>query len=153
TITVSPNPIPGNLTVTVLTCIEDALQSPIANVHFGFTFANLGVGTASLDGIATNGVVPDGTGADGCVTTTVVTNGLDSGGSPTLTFTAGTASKVVPITVVSGLVLLAKPTVLGGSGGTVILTLLTSNGSPVPGVQLTGSCTGDASIGIVQGPG
>jgi hypothetical protein len=31
--------------------------------------------------------------------------------------------------------------------------LLNSNGTPVPGVQLVGTCTGDPSIGISQGPG
>jgi hypothetical protein len=35
----------------------------------------------------------------------------------------------------------------------VVLTLLNSNGTPVPGVQLVGTCTGDPSIGLKSGPG
>ena len=91
------------------------------------------------------------------MTTTGIASSTGSGTGatvPSLTFTAGTTtSGPVPITAGGGLILLANPSALGGNGGTVTLTLLNSNGTPVPGVQLTGSCTGDASIGIVSGPG
>jgi hypothetical protein len=158
-ITVSPNPIPGNITTTVFACITDKLGSPIQGVQFQFAFSNLGVGTGKLDNIVGGGTVPDLTDASGCVATTVSTAGIASSGSggstnsPTLTFSAGKASGSAPITANGGLVLLAIPSQLGGNGGTVTLQLLSSNGTPVPGVQLTGTCTGDASIGIVSGPG
>jgi hypothetical protein len=154
TITVSPNPIPGNLTTTVFACIQDALQEPISGVRFAFSFTGLGIGTGKLDGISTAGTVPDVTGADGCVATTVVTTAIDTTATDAkLTFTLGTASGFAPITVTNGLILLAVPSVLKGEGGPVTLTLLTGNGTPVPGIQIVGTCTGDPSIGISSGPG
>jgi len=154
TITVSPNPIPGNLTTTVFACIEDALQEPLSCVRFNFIFSGLGIGSGKLDGISTAGTVPDITGADGCVATTVVTSGIDSTATDAkLTFSAGSASGFSPIVASGKLVLLAVPSKLGGAGGPVTLTLLSSDGTPVPGVQIVGSCTGDASIGLSQAPG
>ena len=153
TITVSPNPIPGNLTTTVFACIQDALQEPIAGVRFGFSFTGLGIGTGKLDGISTQGTVPDVTGADGCVATSVTTTGIDTTATEAkLTFNLGTAVGSAAIKVDTGLILLAVPSKLGGSGGQVKLTLETSSGTPVPGVQIIGTCTGDVSIGIVTGP-
>ena len=160
-IVISPNPIPGNLTTTVVACIYDALQSPLAGVQFNFSFTNLGVGSGKLDNITGAGVVPDATDASGCVVTTVTTTGIagSSGGtggataSPSLTFSAGDASATAPIVASGNLILLARPSSLPGSGGSVTLTLLNGNGTPVPGVQITGTCTGDASIGIASGPG
>lgn len=159
-IVISPNPIPGNITTSVFACIYDALGSPLAGVPFTFSFDNLGVGSGTLDGINGGGTVPDLTDASGCVDTTVTTTGIaaSSGtggttGTPQLTFSAGGASKSAPITASGGLILLANPSALGAAGGDVKLTLLNSNGTPVPGVQLTGSCTGDPSIGITSPPG
>ena len=153
TINVSPNPIPGDITTIVTACVQDALQIPISGVQFSFAFGGLGVGTGKLDGISTAGVVPDLTGSDGCVDTTVVTNGINTTDSATLTFSLGDVSKVTPIKVNAGLILLANPTVLGGTGGLVTLTLLNSDGTPVPNVQLVGTCTGDPSISIVAQSG
>lgn len=155
TIVISPNPIPGNITLEVDVCIFDALKSPISGVYFDFAFQDMGIGSGKLDGISGAGVVPDPTGPSGCVATTVTTNGIgsNSGGNPTLTFTAGDASESAPITAAGDLILLARPSALGGQGGTVTLQLLTSNGAPVPGVQLVGTCSGDPSIGIASGPG
>jgi hypothetical protein len=156
-IIISPNPIPGNLTIEVDACIQDALESPISGVRFNFSFQNLGVGSGKLDGISTAGVVPDPTGPDGCVATSVVTTGIsgsDTGTTaPNLTFSLGSATASAPIVASGNLILIAKPSELGGDGGTVTLTLLNSNGTPVPGVQLVGTCTGDPSIGITSGPG
>lgn len=153
-IVVSPNPIPGNITTTVYACIYDALGSPIQGVDFQFSFTNMGAGSGTLDGINGAGLVPDLTDASGCVATTVSTTGVTSsggsGGTPGLTFTAGNTAKTAPITASGNLILLAKPSQLGGTGGTVTLTLLNGNGTPVPGAQLTGSCT---NAGIVSGPG
>lgn len=160
-IIVSPNPIPGNVTLEVDACIYDALGSPVKGVVFQFAFANLGVGSGTLDGISGAGSVPQATDASGCVATTVKTNGLasssgsgSSSSSPTLTFSVvGVTPAVVPIEASGALALLARPSALGGGGGNVTLTLLNSNGTPVPGVQIIGTCTGDPSIGIASGPG
>ncbi|MDR3387325.1 MAG: hypothetical protein P4L92_09755 [Rudaea sp.] len=157
TIVISPNPIPGNLTTNVIACIDDALGSPIQGVSFQFSFDNLGVGSGTLDGISGSGTVPDLTDTSGCVSTVVKTTGIATTGatgssSPQLTFSAGTATNSAPITAGGNLILLAIPSALGGNGGTVTLSLLSSNGTPVPGVQLTGTCTG-ATVGIASGPG
>ena len=156
-IIISPSPIPGNLTIEVDACIQDALQAPISGVRFNFSFQNLGVGSGKLDGISTAGVVPDATGPDGCVATTVFTTGINGGttgaAAPLLSFSAGTTSAFANIIANGNLILIAKPSALGGDGGTVVLTLLNSNGTPVPGVQLVGTCTGDPSIGLKSGPG
>ena len=155
-IVISPNPIPGNITIGVTACIFDALGSPLSGVTFQFGFVNLGVGSGTLDSISSAGTVPQATDASGCVNTTVATTGIASSsgstGVPGLTFTAGSATATAPITASGGLILLAKPSALGGSGGTVTLSLLNSNGTPVPGVQLVGTCTG-ATVGIFSGPG
>jgi hypothetical protein len=156
-ITISPNPIPGNIDIEVDVCIVDALGSPLSGVAFQFAFSNLGIGSGSVDGISSAGTVPQVTGANGCVATDVNTTGIASSSGtsgPKLSFTAGTATASADITATGGgLVLLANPSALGGTGGTVTLTLLNGNGTPVPGVQLVGTCTGDPSIGITSGPG
>jgi len=158
TITISPNPIPGNFTTTVTACIADALSSPLAGVRFTFEFANMGIGVGKLDGITGEGVVPDATDASGCVATTVTTTGIagntgNAGNVPTLTFSAGKATASAPIVASGALELLAKPSALGGNGGDVKLTLLNGNGTPVPGVQIVGTCEGDNSIGLLIPPG
>src|SRR4029078_10000206 len=84
----------------------------------------------------------------------VVTNGIDTTATDAkLTFSLGSASGFAPIVASGKLVLLAVPRKLGGGGGNVKLTLLTSDGTPVPGVQIVGTCTGDPSIGISVAPG
>ncbi len=152
-IVVSPNPIPGNITLTVFACLYDHLGSPIQGVAFDFAFTNLGVGSGKLDNISTAGTVPDLTGANGCVATTVVTTGIAAAtgtDGPSLTFSVGDAFKKVPIVASGNLILLANPSSLGGSGGEVLLTLLNGNGTPVPGVQLVGTCI---NAGLASGPG
>jgi len=158
-ILISPNPIPGNITIPVSACITDALGSPLSGVVFDFSFENMGVGSGTLDGISSAGTVPQATDASGCVNTIVTTTGVaaSSGGgggtnSPDLRFTVGTTTASAPITAGGGLILLAKPSALGGNGGTVQLTLLNSNGTPVPGVQLQGACTGP-TVGLSIPPG
>ena len=88
------------------------------------------------------------------MTTTGIANssggsGSGSSGSPTLTFSViGVDPAVVPITASGDLVLLANPSFILGNGGNVKLTLLNSNGTPVPNAQLTGSC--GAPLGITS---
>ena len=153
-IVISPNPIPGDITIGVQVCIYDAVSSPLQGVVFNFAFANLGIGSGSVDGVSTAGNTANATDATGCVITTVKTNGLDSTSTATLTFSAAGATATAPITASGNLILLASPSSFtNGLGGTVTLTLLNGNGTPVPGVQLVGSCTGDPSVGITSGPG
>ena len=148
TITISPNPIPGNLSTEVDVCIVDKLGSPISGVAFTFQFSGLGVGAGSVDGISTAGTVPQVTDVNGCVATTVNTSGIAASssttGGPTLTFRLGTASAAAPITASGPLVLIARPSAFAnGVGGSVTLTLLSANGTPVANVLITGTCTSD----------
>ena len=55
-----------------------------------------------------------------------------------------------PIVASGDLVLFALPSQLGGDGGNVTLVLLNGNGTPVPGVQLTGTCTAGAGLTSVD---
>ena len=162
-ITASPNPVPGNLPIPMTVCVVDALRIPIPGVRFNFNFSNLGAGSGSVDGHTNSGWTDDLTDASCCLVVQVKTAGIASattGGStaaPTLTFnvpfsTAPSAAVAVPITAGGNLILLATPSVLGGSGGSVTLTLLSANGVPVANTQLSGSCTGD-TIGLSSPPG
>jgi hypothetical protein len=170
-IIISPSPIPGNLSINVQVCIFDALSSPLSGVVFGFSFTNMGIGSGSVDGVSNAGNVDQATDASGCVVVTVLTNGIaatsgtsgGTSGAPSLTFTAGEATKSAPIVASGNLILLANPSAFGaGDSGPVLLTLLTGNGTPVPGVQLTGTCTAtggtvsfafDASGGLTNSKG
>lgn len=156
-IVVSPNPIAGNITEPVTVCIYDALGSPLPGTAFTFVFANLGLGTGSVDGISNTGTTQGITDASGCAVTTVKTSGIASSssgsGTPSLTFSAGSAtSGPIPITSGGGLALLANPSSCQGEGCSVTLTLVDAGGNPVPGAQITGVCSGDSSVGISQGP-
>ncbi|WP_395643763.1 hypothetical protein [Rudaea sp.] len=164
-VSASPNPITGNITVPMTVCVVDALRVPIPGMRFNFSFSNLGAGSGTVDGIDTTGWTHDATDSTGCVVATVTTQGIassggsgGSSGTPTLTFVAAgyaagsSASVAIPINAGGNLVLLASPSSLGGTGGNVSLTLLSSNGKPVPGAQLTGTCTGD-TVSLDSGPG
>ena len=163
-VSASPNPITGNITQPVTVCIIDALRVPIPGMRFNFGFSNLGVGSGMVDGIANSGWTQNVTDASGCVVANVSTTGIAGGSNssassaPTLTFTAAgyapgsKASVAIPIVAGGNLILMASPSALGGSGGGVTLTLLSSNGLPVPGVQLTGTCTGD-TVSLASIPG
>ncbi len=58
----------------------------------------------------------------------------------------------IPINANGDLILLVSPSALPGAGGNVTLTLRSSNGNPVSGVQLTGTCTGK-TVSLSSGPG
>ena len=158
-VTASPNPITGNITVPETVCVTDAQHVPIAGMRFNFSFSNLGAGSGTVDGVATSGWTQHPTDASGCTIVQVATQGIakasgsgggsGSSGTPTLTFTAagysagGAGSVAIPIVAGGNLVLLASPSALGGTGGNVGLTLRDDKGNPVPGVQLTSTCTGN----------
>lgn len=170
-VSASPNPIPGNVPVPVLVCVVDALHVPISGMRFSFSFSNLGVGAGTVDTISTAGWTNEITDSTGCLTAQVTTEGIagtssgsggsggsGSSGTPTLSFAAagyaagGPGSVSIPITAGGDLILLASPSALPGNGGNVSLTLRSSNGKAVPGVQLSGTCTGN-TVSLQSGPG
>ena len=147
TLVANPSAIPGNRTVSVEVCHYDGLGSPISGSFINFAFSDLGGGTGKVDGVQTAGVTSDPTGPDGCVTVDVQTLGMvppgggGSGGTPTLTFSAGDAEDEVEI--ITGAVLLsAAPTNFTGDGGRQVqLTLTAADGSPIQGAVINGTCT------------
>ena len=174
-VSASPNPIPGNITLPVTVCVVDAQNAPISGVRFNFSFSNLGVGSGTVDSSnAMSGWTGEVTDSSGCLNAQVSTQGIasstssnggsggtggtGSSGTPTLTFTApgygagSTGSVAIPIIAGGNLILQVSPSALGGTGGNVTLTLLDSNGHPVSGVPLTGSCTGN-TVSLNSGPG
>lgn len=73
-----PSSITANQTQTVFVCLQDARNEAIQGASFGFAFENLESGTGRANGIANSGIIGT-TGADGCVTVTVVTSGIQAG--------------------------------------------------------------------------
>lgn len=152
----SPSPLPGNTVTYVEVCLYDALGAPIQGAGIGFAFANLGLGTGSIDGVPTAGVFQHPTGAGGCTVGRYQTAGLSGeggGGSdkPQLIFSAGGSVEPLPIDIaVSGdLMLQVSPSTLGGGGGVVNLLLTDGNGNPVSGVQIVAECTIGASSSLI----
>ncbi len=149
TLTISPTPIAGNTTTQVTACLYDAFQSPILGAYIGFSFSGLGVGTGSIDGTSTSGVLAAPTGIDGCTTGVLTTAGLASSNEDaSVAFTAGGEPVEVDIVTGTELVLQAYPsTVVAGSGtANVNLRLTDGSGNGVPSTQLSGTCTAGASI-------
>jgi hypothetical protein len=143
---VSPTPLPGNTTVPLQACITDDLGSPVANEVLTFVFKGLETGTGSVGGVTGGGIIPGVTDQNGCINTTATTTGIGSTGTPILEVSGGGQSTDDPIVASGDVVLFALPSQLGGDGGTVTLVLLNGNGTPVPGVQLGGTCTAGAGL-------
>lgn len=158
-LTVNPTEIPGNATAFVTICIIDKFNSPLQGVSINYSFVGLPVGAqGSVDGNGPSGRTDNATGANGCVLAQVVTTGMgDTGGSggntdPMVVFSAlGLEPGEVNITANGNRSLTAQPGAFRGGGGTVTLTLRDAAGNPVPGVLITGTCTGD--VGISTQPG
>ncbi len=145
-----PDPIPGNTSTTVFVCAQDALGIPLRGFPIGFAF-DLPNGTGSVDGTSLAGMLAQVTGADGCALANVVTSGLaPSGGvdgSGTLNFTGAGASASVSIVVGAGFLSVSPPqlcaTVANPRGVTV--TSYSADGAPIGGVEISASCSAQAS--------
>ena len=159
-LTVSPTSIPGNATVGVEACTFDTLGNPLQGVFINFAFHDMGLGSGKVDNISTAGTVHNPTGADGCTLATVSTNGIGTGGTttgtPGVNFTAlGLPPQNVAIVASGSLVLIATPSAFFSTGGVVSLKLVQPDGTPVPNVQIVGTCvgTGGATISLNPQPG
>ncbi len=153
TLLVSPSAIPGNTTTPVSICVRDALNVPIEAVVVGFAFTGLSGGQGSVDGQPGSGVVASLTGADGCTVALVTTSGVTEDGAQVV-FSAAGQSEPVDIEI-GTLILTANPPSLLGGGSVITLRLVDGGGNPVPGVQLTGTCTseGGATVATTPAPG
>lgn len=159
-LTVNPSEIPGNTTAFVTICIIDKYNSPLQGVFINYSFVGMPVGAqGSVDGNGASGLTDNATGASGCVLAQVVTTGLGGSGGgngnsdePEVVFTAlGLDPGRVTITATGNRSLTAQPGAFRGGGGTITLTLRDASGNPVPGVLITGTCTGDVGIGTPPG--
>jgi hypothetical protein len=97
------------------------------------------------------------TGVGGCTTATVVTAGVaNTVQAPSITFFGVGGSAIVTVIPPTISILQAFPSsFFGGNGGPVRLRLINGNGEPIPGVLITGTCTGDggAQILLTEPPG
>ena len=158
-LTANPETIPGNTTSFVTVCIIDKYSAPLQGIFINFSFANLPVGaTASVDGNGAQGLTDSATDASGCVLARVVTTGLGGSGGggtttdkPTVIFSAIGRSDTVEIVATGNRSLTAQPGAFRGGGGVVTLTLRDAAGNPVPGVFISGQCTGDVGISVQPG--
>jgi hypothetical protein len=155
TLSASPRSILGNSTAEILLCVVDALGSPVSGVGVSFAFEGLETGTGTVDGQEAAGVVANPTGFDGCTVASATTTGVLEGGDPRIVFSVGSSEAEVEI-VVGSQILQAIPSSFTGAAGAVQvrLRLLSANGSPVPGVQLIGTCESTGgTLDIFSGPG
>jgi len=146
-LTASPSSIVAGASTFVQICLQDNFRNPVPAVFVGYGFSKA-IGT--VDG-ASNGVVSNATGLDGC-TTALVRATLASDADGDITFSAsGFPPGVVKITKGGGSAqLFAIPGVLGGNGGSVILRLVDGTGTPISNVQIAGKCT---NAGLTVPPG
>lgn len=156
TLTASPGSIPGNTTAQVFLCVRDFLGSPVRGVSIGFAFDGLESGSGSVDGQTAAGLVANPTGVDGCTIASVTTSGIiEGGGDPQVIFSAGGSDAPVNIIIGSQILQAIPSSFRGGAGGRLItLRLLSANGTPVPGVQIVGTCQASGgTLAITSGPG
>ncbi len=150
TLVVSPDRIPANQTTTVSICIADALGAPLGGVQVGFSVANPST-TTTVDGQTGSGVVTAPTGLNGCTTATITTSGVaNAGQAPVITFFGAGQSDTVTVVPPTISFLQAFPSAFfGGNGGPIRLRLFDGNGNPIPGVLITGVCTGTGGAQLI----
>jgi len=149
---VSPTTIPANTTVPVSICVTDSLNVPIEAVSSSFAFSGLNGAQGRVDGSPGPGAVGSLTGRDGCTVASVNTTGVTQAGGR-VAFSA--VGQTVDVTIEVGtLILTATPPSLLGGGSVITLRLVDASGTPIPGVQLTGSCTslGGATVTTEPAP-
>ena len=170
-LTASPDPIQGNTQVFETVCYFDGHNRPIPNYDISFAFNFNGVGSGSADGVSNAGKFQHLTGANGCVTVSLVTASVPPTGQttpPTVTFSAGpintqssggAASATVTVPIVVNAAQLQTTCTTGtanATGGTdfvVGLRLVDAAGAGIPGQAITAVCTatapGSASAGTI----
>jgi len=155
-VTASPGEVPANGTYPVEVCVLDLNGVGIEQASVSFLFQNL-VGTGSVNGVSTTGTLPQKTGANGCLTAQITTNGVVAGNQdPVVVFSALGGQATVTV-VSNGLILQAFPTKFVVSDGlyNVRLTLIDFNGAPVNDALIIVNCeaTGNGTLNPVAGPG
>lgn len=160
-----PNQVAGNSEAAITICLADGLGAPVSGVFINAAVSG-GDGFASLDGDplgdGSQDSTANATASNGCVVTTLATQGMIPDGEPLeVTFFVGSAFDIVTVQPPGNATLSVTPSRFldlfdGGSNVQVTLTLLEPGGNPISGVALTGEC-GDApedgNLAIVDGPG
>ncbi len=150
-----PNPLLGDTTTSVTVCIADALGIPLRGVQVGFQFT-LPAGTGSIDGTTGAGFLDDLTGTDGCTVGTVVTSGLPvtsgGGNSGQVVFSgAGATSDPVDFIVQISALQASPNSVLINCAGSrdvpITVKAVGPDGSGLPGVDITATCTASGGDG------
>jgi hypothetical protein len=170
-ITASPDPILGNTQQFETVCYYDGNNRPIPNYDISFGYHFNGVGSGSADGVSNAGKFLHLTGANGCVTVSLVTASVPATTNlapPTITFSAGptdatstpgggTAAATVTVPIVVNAAQLQVSCATGVANGTgtnyiVGLRLVDAAGAGLPGEPITATCTATAPGSVSAGP-
>lgn len=159
TLVASPNPILGNREEIVTVCVADALGIPLRGLAIDFRFNALAGGTGTVDGTSSRGTVGGRTGADGCVDALVKTTGLREspadGSSGELIFMAAGAEATIDILVEVAMLQAVPGSVSvprSGASGSITITALAADGTPVQGAVITGTCSASGGDGADISP-
>ena len=146
-VTASTTALPGNISASLLVCLRDANNEALQGYYLRFAFHDLGGGTGSVDNVTGTGITATPTGSDGCLTTLVRTSGIT--GTDTragVIFSSGDAT-VVDVKITTGAnaqnVVNVSPSSLDADGGTVIIRVTDSAGTPLPGLPIQVTCTAE----------
>ena len=158
TLSVAPNPIPGNRSVDVVACVYDANLNPLQGLPVAFQFTGLAGGSGNIDGVSGSGIMPERTGFDGCASGTLTTSGVPPQvtSEPQVVFSAAGESQAVPIIVNVALLTAVPafvPVPVEGIEATIALQLLDDQGQGVPGVAIDVACGGGGSVTVLAPPG
>jgi len=148
-LTVTPNQIGGNQETTVTICLRDGIGAPVTNQLISAAVSGGAPSSAiSLDGVplSETGTTRNATGSNGCVNALLGSQGLVSDQDDVeVIFFVGDAHDTVTIIPPGGQVLSVSPSRFvdmfqGPTPVKLNLRLTESNGEPVPGVEISGSC-------------
>jgi hypothetical protein len=162
--TASPDPLIGNSQQFETVCYYDGANHPIANYDISFAFNFNGVGSGSADGVSNSGKFQQLTGANGCVTVSIVTASIPPTGTttttpPSVTFSAGPTnatstngasqtSVTVPFVVNAAQLQTSCPAATNNVF-TVNLKLLDGSGNGIAGQAIAATCTTTSGTGTL----
>ncbi len=141
-LTVSGTTFAPNSTSDLELCLLDVNRTPLPGETITYDISNIGSATVTINGVAseTGSFI---TGADGCVTITIVSSGQIEGSAPILiTFDSDNVAQAVEVSILgpAGGNLLGIVNVAGGSG-TIELQLIDNNGIPIPDTFISNTFT------------
>lgn len=161
----TPNQVSGNQTSVITICLSDGAGSPVSGVFINAAIGG-GTGSATIDGVPLgvgSDTTANATGANGCVTTELTTQGVipgDDEDALLIVFFVGSASDTVTVVQPGNASLSVSPSRLvdqfqGPVSALLTLTLRDAEGNPISSVPLSGECddAGDGVVELLSGPG